>query len=244
MGLGFFRVSGNRFYFLGGYDFLEGGVFTLATALSYWHALVGIGLACQDPSSPLLPSWVSRFDSPQPGQPPVVVEDARGTFTLDSGVTRVSTSLFLNLNVEHMENRVLIGKLVGKHIEARTIKWKLGLTWGLGVKNPFYLNHFGHHWYVVEFMEQEEMEYVLDNRPWFLVEYRDAEILEVILQLVDLRLPLKRVMVINDQEDCLVLLSYKKLFEVCFYCGQRKVEGHKCLALEDKDGWLLVDRVF
>lgn len=61
---------------------------------------------------------------------------------------------------------------------------------------------------------------------------------------MDLSLPLKRVMVINDQEDCPVLLSYKKLFEVCFYYGRRKVEGHKCLALEDKDGWLLVDRVF
>ncbi|KAM1720967.1 hypothetical protein ACFX12_022563 [Malus domestica] len=60
----------------------------------------------------------------------------------------------------------------------------------------------------------------------------------------DLRLPLKRVMIINDQEDYPVLLSYEKLFEVCFYYGRRRVEGHKCQALEDKDGWLLVDRVF
>ncbi|KAM1672802.1 hypothetical protein ACFX11_041261 [Malus domestica] len=76
------------------------------------------------PFSPNLPSWVNRFASPQPGQPPV--------------------------------------------IEARTIKWKLCLTWGTGVKNPFYLDHFGHHWYAVEFSDQEELEYVLDNRPWYV----------------------------------------------------------------------------
>lgn len=103
---------------------------------------------------------VNMFASPQPGQPPVVVEGARGTFTLESGVTRVSTSLFSNLNVE--------GMLVGKQIEAKTIKWKLGLPWGSGVKNPSYLDHFGHHRYAREFTEQEEMEYVLDNRPWYV----------------------------------------------------------------------------
>lgn len=81
----------------------------------------------------------------------MVVKGSRDTFTLESGVTEVSTSLYSNLNVKHMETKVLIGKLMGKQIEARTIKWKLGLTWGLGVKNPFYFNHFGHHWYTVKF---------------------------------------------------------------------------------------------
>ncbi|KAM2264193.1 hypothetical protein ACFXTI_040375 [Malus domestica] len=101
--------------------------------------------------------------------------------------------------------------------------WKLGLTWGSRVKNLFYLDHFGHQWYAVEFTEQDEIKYMLDNRPWLPVQYRDAEILEVILQPVgtfiradensvtglnglfvrvllevDLRLPLKRMMIIND----------------------------------------------
>ncbi|KAM1180462.1 hypothetical protein ACFX13_019877 [Malus domestica] len=66
------------------------------------------------PSSPKLPLWVNRFAFPQPGQPPVVVESSMGTFTLESGVTRVSTSLYSSLNVKHMESKVLIGKLVGK----------------------------------------------------------------------------------------------------------------------------------
>ncbi|TQD94870.1 hypothetical protein C1H46_019508 [Malus baccata] len=45
-----------------------------------------------------------------------------------------------------MKCRVLMGKLVGKQLDAKTIKWKLGLTWGDRVKNPFYLDHFGHRW--------------------------------------------------------------------------------------------------
>ncbi|KAM1369816.1 hypothetical protein COP2_041463 [Malus domestica] len=66
------------------------------------------------PSSTLLPSWMNKFASPQPSQPSVVVEGSRGSFTLESGVTRVFSTLFFNLNVDHMENRVLMGKLVGK----------------------------------------------------------------------------------------------------------------------------------
>lgn len=95
------------------------------------------------PSSPNLPSWVNRFASPQPDQPLVVVEGSKGTFTLESEVTRVSTSLCLSLNVEHMESKVLMGKLVGKQIEARTIKWKLGLTWVRGSRIPFVLTTLG-----------------------------------------------------------------------------------------------------
>ncbi|KAM1316013.1 hypothetical protein ACFX10_019530 [Malus domestica] len=183
------------------------------------------------PSSPKLPLWVNRFAFPQPGQPPVVVESS-----------------------------------------------------------------------IVEFTDQEELEYVIDNRPWNVqgqifhlemwttffcdvemisnhrvwvcisrlsVQYWDAEILEVIMQLVgtfirtdensllglnglfvrvllemDLRLPLKRVMIINDEDEKPVLLSFEKLFEVCFYGGQMRSEGHICLAIEDKDGWLLVDKLF
>lgn len=50
-----------------------------------------------------------------------------------------------------MDSRVLIGKLVGQQLDAMTIKWKLGLTWRDKVKNPFYLDHFGHRWYAIEF---------------------------------------------------------------------------------------------
>lgn len=105
--------------------------------------------------------------------------------------------------------------------------------------------------------------------PRVLVQYRDVEILEVITQPmdsfirvgettisglnglfirvlleVDLRLPLKRLLIVNDDEECLLLLSYEKLFEVCFYCGRKRTERHSCPTNFDNDGCLLVDRIF
>lgn len=62
---------------------------------------------------------------------------------MESGVTRVFTSLFSNLNREYMESRVLMGKLMGKQLDARTIKWKLGLTWGIESKTIFILTTLG-----------------------------------------------------------------------------------------------------
>lgn len=56
-----------------------------------------------------------------------------------------------------------MGKLVGKQLDARTIKWKLGLTWGDRVKNPFYLDHFGHRWFAIEFMMRRSW-----SVPWII----------------------------------------------------------------------------
>ena len=64
------------------------------------------------PNSPRIPSWDNKFANPLHGQPLVAMEGARGTFTLESGITRVSTNIYSNLNVEYMESRVLMGKLV------------------------------------------------------------------------------------------------------------------------------------
>lgn len=61
----------------------------------------------------------------------MMVEGARGTFTLQNGITSVSANLYSNLNVEYMESRALMGKLVGNQLDTMTIKWKLGLTWGI-----------------------------------------------------------------------------------------------------------------
>lgn len=61
---------------------------------------------------------------------------------------------------------------------------------------------------------------------------------------VDQRLPLKRILMVNDDEECPLLLSYNKLFEVCFYCGRKKTDKHSCPVDFDNDGCLLVDRIF
>ncbi|KAM1056604.1 hypothetical protein ACFX13_030744 [Malus domestica] len=65
-----------------------------------------------------------------------------------------------------------------------------------------------------------------------------------ILLEVEIRLPFKRVLVVNNDEDSHVLLSYEKLFELYFYYGIRWVEGHPCPADEDNDGYFLEDRSF
>ncbi|KAM1281370.1 hypothetical protein ACFX15_021544 [Malus domestica] len=202
---------------------------------------------------------------------------------MENGVTRVST-LYSNLNVKYMESKVLMGKLMGKQLDARTIKWKLGLTWGSKVKNPFYLDHFGHRWYAIEFTNEKEIEFALDNRPWYVrgqifhmerwnvhfkdtnfisnlrvwiriprvpVKYRDAKILEVITQPVgnfisvdettllvlhglfvrvllevDLRLPLKRILVPTLVD------------EVGSVKGETTMRGEMVQEqMEDEDGW-------
>lgn len=50
---------------------------------------------------------------------------------------------------------------------------------------------------------------------------------------VNLRFPLKRVLVIKD-DDNPMLLSCEKLFEVCFYCGRIR------MALQIRIKWLLI----
>ncbi|TQD95396.1 hypothetical protein C1H46_018991 [Malus baccata] len=52
------------------------------------------------PTSLKISAWVNKFANPLPGQPHVVVEGAHGTFTMENGVTKVSTSLYSNLYME------------------------------------------------------------------------------------------------------------------------------------------------
>ncbi|KAB2608378.1 S2-RNase [Pyrus ussuriensis x Pyrus communis] len=62
---------------------------------------------------------------------------------------------------------------------------------------------------------------------------------------VDLRVHLKRVLIINDDDDdCPFLVSYEKLFEVCFYCEHRRPDGHICLEYEVDDRCFLIERMF
>ncbi|KAM2328560.1 hypothetical protein ACFXTH_015015 [Malus domestica] len=100
-------------------------------------------------------------------------------------------------------------------IEAITIKWELRLTWGSGVNIPFYLATSA----------------TIDVQ-WSLLTNRS------------LSFYCKRVMVINDHDKKPVLLSYEKLFEVCFYCGRMRSERHTCPVIDDKDEWHMVDKLF
>lgn len=49
-----------------------------------------------------------------------------------------------------------------------------------------------------------------------------------VLLKVDLRFPLKHVLIVNQDEECPILVSYEKLFEVCFYCERIRYDGYVC----------------
>lgn len=49
---------------------------------------------------------------------------------------------------------------------------------------------------------------------------------------------------INKDDDNLILVSYKKIFELCFYCGRMRLGNHLCPEEEVEDGCFMIDRVF
>ncbi|TQD71978.1 hypothetical protein C1H46_042485 [Malus baccata] len=93
-------------------NFFSSSVFKMSNS---HMAASNSSLACRPRicSNSYVPSWENPFPVPQPGQEPVVVERARSTFTMDRGVIRVNTNLCSSINVEHMQSRVLMGKMYG-----------------------------------------------------------------------------------------------------------------------------------
>ncbi|KAB2631053.1 hypothetical protein D8674_008572 [Pyrus ussuriensis x Pyrus communis] len=139
-----------------------------------------------------------------------------------------------------MLSRVLMGKMFGQLFDACLIKW-----------NTFYLDHFGRKWFALEFTDEDDLKYVLNNRPYGglgdSVQYKEKQIIRDITQpigKVDLRFPLKRVLIINHNDDSPILISYEKLFEVCCYCGRMCLEGHSCAEFETDDGCFMIDKAF
>lgn len=98
----------------------------------------------------------------------MVVEKALSTFTMERGVIRVNTHLVSSINVDHMLSRVLMGKMIGQPLDARLIKWKLGLLWKNEVKNTFYLDHCGRKWFALEFTDEDDLNFILNNRSWYV----------------------------------------------------------------------------
>ncbi|KAB2597195.1 hypothetical protein D8674_000115 [Pyrus ussuriensis x Pyrus communis] len=68
-------------------------------------------------------------------------------------------------------------------------------------------------------------------------------VVRVLLE-VDLRPPLKKILVVNNDEECPLLLSYEKLFKFCFYYGIRRADKYACPVDYDNDDCLLVERIF
>lgn len=101
-----------------------------------------------------------------------------------------------------------------------------------------------------------------------LVQYKEAGIIKTIAQLlgdillvddvsinlnglffevlveVDLQFSLKRLLVINKDDDNLILVSYEKIFEVFFYCGHMRLGSHLCPEEKVEDGCFMIEIVF
>ncbi|KAB2626051.1 hypothetical protein D8674_017711 [Pyrus ussuriensis x Pyrus communis] len=61
-----------------------------------------------------------------------------------------------------------MGKMFGQNLDTRLIKWKLGLLWKNEVNNTFYLDHFGRKWFALEFMDKDDLKFVMKNQPWYV----------------------------------------------------------------------------
>ncbi|KAB2634405.1 hypothetical protein D8674_038268 [Pyrus ussuriensis x Pyrus communis] len=138
--------------------------------------------------------------------------------------------------------------MFGQYLDAHLIKWKLSLLWKNEVKNTFNLDHFGRRWFVLEFTDEDDLHYVLENRLWVPMQYKEDNMFKDISQPIgmiikmDNRFPLKRVLLISRHEDNPILISYETLFEICFYYGRRRIKGHLCQKVEDR--CFMIDRVF
>ncbi|KAB2622466.1 hypothetical protein D8674_024648 [Pyrus ussuriensis x Pyrus communis] len=109
-------------------------------------------------SLPNLPSWVNPFSVPNCGQPPIV----------ERGVTKVDTNKVSTMNVTLMKSRVLMGKMFRKSKDAKFIHKELALCGKECVKNTFFVDHFGNKWFIMQFTNEDEIDYVLENRSWYV----------------------------------------------------------------------------
>lgn len=55
----------------------------------------------------------------------------------------------------------------------------------------------------------------------------NAIVIRVLIE-IDVHLPLKRVLILNGDDELSTFMSYKKLSEACFYYGRMAVEKYGC----------------
>lgn len=80
----------------------------------------------------------------------------------------MSTSLYSTTNVEHMERQCLVRKMFGQVVDAKLIKGKLAISWKGLIQGNFFLDHYGMNSVMIEFMNEEDVDVVLEGRPWYV----------------------------------------------------------------------------
>ncbi|ONH90446.1 hypothetical protein PRUPE_8G054600 [Prunus persica] len=99
---------------------------------------------------------------------PSVVRKGRFTFRMDRNETKVSTTA-LDYSVQsHYETFCLVGKIFGVPVNSRVIRHILKSEWK-NMQGEVTVDHIGRDWYKVEFTAEEDVVYVLENKPWFVL---------------------------------------------------------------------------
>lgn len=256
-------------------------------------------------SRPIHHNWPNPFLRPAANEPPRVVNINGITITVDRNETHIPVPRppphFLN----HYQSFCLVGKIFGTPVSATVVQEKCLANWQ-GLLGTVTIERLGNLWFRIIFTQEEDLVYVLDNRPWFVkgrifhlrrwtpsfsatyakmdklivwvrlpflpLHLWDPDTLERIVQVlgryirvdeatamgdhcifarvcieVDLRCPLKRVIVLHpeNQEDEVyrIRVSYEALFEICFNCGNFSHRYEACpMRLTDRH-FVLVDRL-
>lgn len=97
----------------------------------------------------------------------VVVNNGIFTFRVDRIETRFFTFALASSIHNHFENYCLVGKRFGKSVFGRVIRHRLKNDWKF-LQGDVSIDHIGREWYKVEFFYEEDIRYVLENRPWFV----------------------------------------------------------------------------
>ncbi|CAL9009541.1 unnamed protein product [Prunus brigantina] len=98
---------------------------------------------------------------------PVVVNKGRFKFRVDRNETRFTTSALASSDQNHFENFCLVGKFFGKSVLGKVIRNRLKNDWKC-LQGDVSIDHIGREWYKVEFFYEEDIKYVMENRPWFV----------------------------------------------------------------------------
>lgn len=100
--------------------------------------------------------------------PPVTIHKGPFSIPLDSAPTRVRFSVpDVQVLAEENKKFTLVGKIFGDPISPQNIQTRFIGSW-TDFQGPFSIDHVGYGWFKVAFTVEEDMQFVLDNRPWFV----------------------------------------------------------------------------
>ncbi|KAK9912598.1 hypothetical protein M0R45_036455 [Rubus argutus] len=100
--------------------------------------------------------------------PPESINKGPFSIPLDSAPTRVRFSdPDVQVLAEKNKKFTLVGKIFGDPISPQNIQTRFIGSW-IDFQGPFSIDHVGYGWFKVAFTVEEDLQFVLDNRPWFV----------------------------------------------------------------------------